>query len=64
MRELRKAYDEGKDGMFIWEEDDEVVGWSWLRLHENEFFRARARGVKTIRVETAASTRAQNKKAS
>lgn len=38
MRELQRTYDEGKDGMFIWEIEGEVVGWSWLRLHENEFF--------------------------
>jgi len=31
MRELRRSYDEGKDGMFIWEIKDEVVGWLWLK---------------------------------
>ena len=44
MRVLRKAYDEGKDGMFIWELDGEVVGWSWLKVHENEFFKEGAYG--------------------
>ena len=39
MRELRKAYDEGKDGMFIWKIAGEVVSWSWLKVHENEFFK-------------------------
>jgi hypothetical protein len=39
MRGLRKAYDEGKDGMFIWEIEGEVVGWSWLKVYENEFFK-------------------------
>lgn len=39
MRVLRKAYDEGKDGMFVWEIAGEVVGWSWLKAHENEFFK-------------------------
>jgi len=39
MRGLRKAYDEGKDGMFIWEVESEIVGWSWLKVHENEFFK-------------------------
>jgi GNAT superfamily N-acetyltransferase len=38
-RGLRKAYDEGKDGMFIWEVEGEVVGWSWLKVYENEFFK-------------------------
>ena len=37
-RVLREAYDEGVDGMFVWEMDGEAVGWSWLRVHENEFF--------------------------
>ncbi len=73
--------------MFIWEMDGEAVGWSWLKVHENEFFPEgvygeiceiyiapgrrgtgigtrmmihafdwlRARGVKTARVETAAT---------
>ena len=39
MQGLRKAYDEGKDGMFIWEIKGNVVGWSWLKIHENEFFK-------------------------
>jgi ribosomal protein S18 acetylase RimI-like enzyme len=39
MHGLRKACDEGKDGMFVWEIADEVVGWSWLKVHENEFFK-------------------------
>jgi len=38
-RGLRKAYDDGKDGMFVWELASEVVGWSWLKVHENEFFK-------------------------
>lgn len=89
-RVLREACDEGEDGMFVWETDDEAVGWSWLRVHENEFFPdgvygeiykiyivpgrrgegigtrmmihafdwLRARGVKTVRVETAATNEA------
>ena len=44
MRVLRKAYDEEQDGMFIWELDSEVVGWSWLKVHENEFFKEGAYG--------------------
>jgi len=36
---LRRAYDEGKDGMFVWEIAGEIVGWSWLKVHENEFFK-------------------------
>ncbi len=37
-RVLREAYDRGDDGMFVWDMDGEAVGWSWLRVHENEFF--------------------------
>jgi GNAT superfamily N-acetyltransferase len=44
LRSLKKAYDEGKDGMFIWEIDGKVVGWSWLKIHENEFFKEGAFG--------------------
>lgn len=44
MKGLRKAYDEGEDGMFIWEIKDNVVGWSWLKIHENEFFKEGAYG--------------------
>lgn len=44
MRGLRKASDEGKDGMFIWEINGEDVGWSWLKVHENEFFKEGAYG--------------------
>jgi ribosomal-protein-alanine N-acetyltransferase len=25
--------------MFVWENGKDVVGWSWLKVHENEFFR-------------------------
>lgn len=39
MHSLREAYDEGKDGMFIWMIDSEIVGWSWLKIYENEFFK-------------------------
>lgn len=44
MHELRKAHNEGKDGTFIWEMSGEIVGWSWLKVHENEFFREGAYG--------------------
>jgi len=44
MRVLRKAYGDGKDGMFIWEVEGEAVGWSWLKIHENEFFEEGAYG--------------------
>jgi len=43
-RSLRKAYDERKDGMLIWRMGDKVVGWSWLQIHENEFFKEGAYG--------------------
>ncbi|MGD2201274.1 MAG: GNAT family N-acetyltransferase [Candidatus Bathyarchaeota archaeon] len=39
MRGLRQAHEERKDGMFVWEREGETVGWSWLKVHENEFFR-------------------------
>jgi len=39
MDTLKRAYNEGKDGLFIWEIGDEVVGWSWLKVHKNEFFK-------------------------
>lgn len=38
MRGLREACEAGEDGMFIWRIEEEVVGWSWLRVYENEFF--------------------------
>lgn len=44
IKELRRAYEEGKDGMFIWEIKGTVVGWSWLKIHENEFFKEGAYG--------------------
>lgn len=44
MRMLKEAYEEGKDGMFVCEIDSEIVGWSWLRIHENEFFKEGAYG--------------------
>jgi len=44
MRSLKKAYDEDKDGMFVWEIRGKVVGWSWLRVRENEFFKEGAFG--------------------
>lgn len=43
MRILRKAYEEGKDGMFTWKLG-EAFGWSWLKIHENEFFEEGAYG--------------------
>ena len=44
MRGLREACEEGVDGMFIWETEGRVVEWSWLKVHENEFFREGAYG--------------------
>ena len=44
MRTLKVAYEEGKDGMFIWELKGKIVGWSWLRIYENEFFKEGAYG--------------------
>jgi len=44
MRVLREAYDKGKDGMFIWEVEGQVVGWSWLKVYQNEFFKEGAYG--------------------
>ena len=44
MRTLKAAYEEGKDGMFIWELKGKIVGWSWLRIYENEFFKEGAYG--------------------
>lgn len=44
MRMLKEAYDEGRDGMFVWEMDNRIAGWSWLRVHENEFFKEGAYG--------------------
>jgi len=44
MRMLKKAYEEGKDGMFVWEIDSKIVGWSWLQIHENKFFKEGAYG--------------------
>ncbi len=39
MRALREAYDKGEDGMFIWEVEGRVIGWSWLKVYQNEFFK-------------------------
>ena len=44
MRTLKAAYEKGKDGMFIWELKGKIVGWSWLRIYENEFFKEGAYG--------------------
>lgn len=41
---LRSEYMAGKDGMFVWEISGEVVAWSWLKIHRNEFFQGGSYG--------------------
>ena len=44
MRMLKAAYEEGKDSVFIWKLEGKIVGWSWLKIYENKFFKEGAYG--------------------